>query len=234
MSGMARYNVPPVPGGWRGRETLRVVDPLGLSAAWIAPDHGGMPVGCYFRPAVGEPWLTAWETMAPETGAGVDAPGCHLLLGGPAVDPVAYRARRPSPWRFVARDPTAVTVTGNIDRKLVTITCTCEDGGLAMRLTPAASAHRIGSVRGFRLTLNGLASAGGCVASHQALLRIDIAGTQLELRCTASHNLACLALSSPAGHGAVVDFRTPVMATGDHAETGAADLEIAPDWARAG
>jgi hypothetical protein len=226
---MARYKVPPVPGEWRGRETIRVVDPLGLSAAWIAPDRGGMPVGCYFRPAVDAPWLAAWETV----GAGAGSSGCHLVLGGDGSEQAAIRARKAAPWRFVARDPTSVTVAGGIDEDL-TITCTCDDGGLSIRLRYAAApVHRPGPGCGFRLELERTWRASPCTASNKALIELVRARQHVMLRCTPSPNAICRAIPTTERHRVGYEFLTPATGDCEGVDLDAVELELTPDWGRA-
>lgn len=104
MSGMAVFSPPGIPEGWHRREVVRIIDPLGLAAAWIAPGLAGACIGLSCREAVGHPWRTV---LASDPDG--DRLGCEVTC--------TRKNDQPAPLRCVAssselyeRDPTRVTV----------------------------------------------------------------------------------------------------------------------------
>jgi|GEM_PF-3914694 len=124
MAGMAVVSIPAIPEGWHGRDLVRVVDPLGCVAGWIAPALGGVLVGCHAR-------LERADTWSP----------IALAHTGDAVYPFEPLVRRehgsPVPlrllgedWRLLVRDPTGAIVRGTVDGESVDIETQLEDAGV--------------------------------------------------------------------------------------------------------
>ena len=149
---LAVYEAPPIPDGWHRGEIVRIVDPLGTSAGWVSPVHAGALIAAWVRPTPRDAWVAL--LAAPDS---CDAmPGCELLVrnrGGWA--PVGNSARG---WTFASRDPTAVTASGRVDQRLVSITTRCDDGiqieidaddspglGIRLRFRPQAASIERGA-----------------------------------------------------------------------------------------
>lgn len=104
MSGLAVLSAPGIPEGWHRREVVRIIDPLGLVAAWIAPGLAGACIGLSSRKATEHPWRTV---LASDPDG--DRLGCEVTC--------TKENDQPAPLRCVAssselyeRDPTRVTV----------------------------------------------------------------------------------------------------------------------------
>jgi hypothetical protein len=135
MAGMAVVSIPAVPEGWHGRDLVRIVDPLGCVAAWIAPTLAGVVVGCHARltnPA-------AWHPIAvARTSDTVFAFEPMMRGDDGTVVPVRTLG---TGWRWIERDPTGAVVQGEVGDRPVRIATRCEDGRfrLAIEMTGSSA-----------------------------------------------------------------------------------------------
>jgi hypothetical protein len=145
---MAVFDAPPVPACGPGGEVIRIVDPLGLQVAWVAPALAGGIVGYYVREVMGDGWT---EVLTCSAGAGREAGTALLLRDGQSGQMMPVPATRPS-WTFASRDPTQVTVSGRVDDHAVSVSLQCADGELHIEVEPGAGQHRLPDL-GLRLVL---------------------------------------------------------------------------------
>lgn len=133
MAGMAVYRTPPPPGAWAGSDIVRIVDPLGLAIAWVAPELGGACIGFSVREDTGSSWRTVFETEPPRDHGVDDLLGLEPLIGTDesTVLPARMSGER---WSMLERDPTTVTVGSNGQEGDSTVTVACESGALEMTL----------------------------------------------------------------------------------------------------
>ena len=126
MAGMAVVAIPAIPEGWHGRDLVRIVDPLGCVAAWIAPGLAGVVVGCHARLSNSGPWR-AIALANPRDGMFAFEP--IVTADDGTVTPVRMLG---TGWLLVERDPTGAVVQGQLDESTVRIATQCEDGGLRL------------------------------------------------------------------------------------------------------
>lgn len=122
MTGMAVFSAPGIPDGWEREEVVRIVDPLGLAVAWIAPARAGACVGLSARKTAGDPWETV---LASDRTSGELA--CEAIC--------VPDERQPAPLRCVAslsvlseRDPTQVTVLVQLAGGALFVRARCDEG----------------------------------------------------------------------------------------------------------
>lgn len=121
---MAVISAPAIPEGWHRSELVRIVDPLGLAAAWIAPALAGACIGLSTRQTADRPWRTLLEATADG-----QRPGCEVVCTRGNDPPVPLRSIVSSA-RLVERDPTtAVVLVHALGRDLV-VSARCDDGAL--------------------------------------------------------------------------------------------------------
>lgn len=123
-----------MPEGWAGSAPIRIIDPLGTQAAWVAPMLGGSLAGWFARRTPEDPWeavLGGWHGEA----------GIEVLAARDAEASLVPITDLVSRWRFEERDPTAVRVGGAFDGALWEVTYRCDDvlqvhleGGRAPRI----------------------------------------------------------------------------------------------------
>lgn len=118
---LAVYEAPPVPEGWHGHDVIRIIDPLGVQAAWIAPNLGGALIGWFVRQSP----VIAWSQVL---GAGGGQPGGELLMPDPAGNRFVPAGDDATRWGFIERDPTAVRVRGEVDGRRVEVSLRCDEG----------------------------------------------------------------------------------------------------------
>jgi hypothetical protein len=126
MAGMAVVSIPAIPEGWHGRDVVRIVDPLGCVAGWIAPALGGVLIGCHARlenPA-------AWHPVGIARTSDVIFPFEPVVrTTDDTVRPVRTLG---TDWHLHVRDPTGAIVRGAIDGQVVEIATELEDAGLRL------------------------------------------------------------------------------------------------------
>jgi hypothetical protein len=138
MAGMAVVSIPAVPEGWHGRDLVRIVDPLGCVAAWIAPAQAGVVVGCHARLANPAPWHPI--AVARTTDAAFAFEPMMQVDDGTLV-PVRMLG---TGWRWIERDPTGAVVQGEVGTRPVRIGTQCEDGGFRLAIEmPGISAAQL-------------------------------------------------------------------------------------------
>jgi hypothetical protein len=138
MAGMAVVSIPAIPEGWHGRDLVRIVDPLGCVAGWIAPALGGVLIGCHARlenPAV-------WHPIGIARTSDAIFP-FEPLVRTPDADLQPLRTLGTG-WHLHVRDPTGAIVRGSIDGQTVEIVTELEDAGLRLGVRfPHGSADAI-------------------------------------------------------------------------------------------
>lgn len=100
---------------------MRIVDPIGLSMAWVSTRLGGAVAALHVRESVEEPWEPA-----------LAASGSHAA--------VQFEQEDATGWTMTRRDPTSATFAdraGQYEHDLA-----CESGALLIRV-PASTAIRI-------------------------------------------------------------------------------------------
>jgi hypothetical protein len=126
MAGMAVVSIPAIPEGWHGRDVVRLVDPLGCVAGWIAPAMGGVLIGCHARldnPAV-------WHPIGIARTSDAIFPFEPLIrTDNDVVQPLRTLG---SDWRLHVRDPTGAIVRGIWDDRMMEISTELEDAGMRM------------------------------------------------------------------------------------------------------
>jgi hypothetical protein len=172
VKGMAVFDAPPLPGCWPGGELIRIVDPLGVQVAWVAPALAGGIVGYYVREAIGDDWT---EVLACSVKAG-RAAGSALLLRDEDTGHLLPVLDADPAWTFASRDPTQVTVTGRIANHDLSLTVRCADGALQIEVE-AGEGHHLPAI-GLRLVVGSTAgqvvtetSRGGELEVHGGALR---------------------------------------------------------------
>lgn len=118
---LAVFEAPPIPEGWLGTRPIRIIDPLGVQAAWVAPHRAGGLIAWFARPTARDPWH---EILGGDDGV----LGGEVLAGEPGTRELVPVDLPSSGWAFVERDPTAVTVRGPLGRQQVTVALRCDDG----------------------------------------------------------------------------------------------------------
>jgi len=118
---LAVYEAPPVPEGWHGHDVVRIIDPLGVQAAWVAPRLAGGLIAWFVRGTPGD----AWNQVLGGTG---DLLGGELLTSDPASQQLIAASDDAAGWGFIERDPTAVTVRGQVGERRMTVSLRCDDG----------------------------------------------------------------------------------------------------------
>lgn len=109
-----------MPEGWTGITPVRIIDPLGTQAAWIAPVRGGSLAGWFARHSPREAWE---QVLGGQQGqAGIEVLAARDI--GTDLVPITDLVSR---WRFEERDPTAVRVGGAFDGALWEISYCCDD-----------------------------------------------------------------------------------------------------------
>ena len=124
MAGMAVISAPAIPDGWHRSELVRIVDPLGLAAAWIAPGLAGSCISLSAREAADR----SWRTLLAGT-AGGQRPGCEVICDRDHGPPVPLRSIAASS-RLVERDPTTVVVLVRALGRDLVVVSRCDDGAL--------------------------------------------------------------------------------------------------------
>lgn len=115
---LAVYQVPPPPGGWEGRDLVRIVDALGIGAAWLDTRRLGSVVALYLRADAGDAW-TRFESDEGEP----------IVVVGDCED-------RSSMWQ---RDPIAASFS-SADGALLSHVY-FDDGALGIETTVGISLH---------------------------------------------------------------------------------------------
>lgn len=117
---LAVYEAPPVPEVWVGITPIRIIDPLGVQAAWVAPVQGGSLAGWFARRSPVE----SWEQLLGGTNGGA---GIELLAASTTDAPMRSIAELVTRWRFEERDPTAVRVEGTFDGRVWSVSYRCDE-----------------------------------------------------------------------------------------------------------
>jgi hypothetical protein len=143
---LAVYEAPPIPEGWHGRDVIRIIDPLGRHAAWIAPHQAGGVIGYYARRTPADAWI---EILA---AAGEDGSlGCELVVPDMNPDGWTPLARAGTDWAFAMRDPTSVTVHGTIGERGLAVSTHCDDDGLHIGIMSRNANCAVTNAVGFRI-----------------------------------------------------------------------------------
>ncbi len=107
---LAVIDTPSCPPGWEESraQLIRIVDPSGCAVAWFAPEYGAMCVSFAVRASNqhGTKWTPILHSMEPrESPQSQSESGCvvRYVLSSGSPKPI-------QPWRFLARDPTALTM----------------------------------------------------------------------------------------------------------------------------
>lgn len=122
MSGMAVLSAPGVPEGWYKREIVRIIDPLGLAAAWIAPGLAGACISLHSRETTELPWRTLLAS-APEW----DRLGCEIICPRHNDQPVPLRSVASSS-KLHERDPTRIIVIVHLPERDLFVRSQCDEG----------------------------------------------------------------------------------------------------------
>jgi len=134
---LAVYEAPPVPEGWHGHDVVRIIDPLGVQAAWVASRLAGGVIAWFVRNTPGD----AWYQVLGGTG---DLLGGELLTPDPASQRFVVASDDAAGWGFIERDPTAVTVRGHVGERRMTVSLRCDDGlHIDVHAEAAAAGFRI-------------------------------------------------------------------------------------------
>jgi hypothetical protein len=220
---MAVFQAPPVPGCWRGGEVIRIVDPLGLQVAWVAPALAGGIVGYYARSSATDAWT---EVLSCSAAAGREA-GSEVLLGDPGSRDLAPAHGLDAGWWFASRDPTETTATGRIDGCDVSVSLWCADGELHIDIDPGAWPRRL-SQAGLRL-YPGAAVEVKAVAATSG--EVTFRGGALD-RLAILHPPGMACRVYPADQAS--DGRIEVVPTGPLPEAGMVSIALIPVPRRAG
>jgi hypothetical protein len=129
---LAVFAAPALPEGWHGGGAIRIIDPLGVQAAWIAPHRAGV-IGYYARSAPGMAWI---EVLG---GRHTGSLGCELLVRDARSGQMRPLDAAGPAWEFIARDPTAATLRGTAGTHSFVMSISCEDDGLRLSIGAAAS-----------------------------------------------------------------------------------------------
>lgn len=124
MSGMAVLSAPGVPEDWYKRDLVRIIDPLGLAAAWIAPGLAGACISLSSRQTTELPWQTVLAS-APKR----DRLGCEILCSRHNDQPVPLRSVAVSS-ELHERDPTRIIVTVRLPEGDLYVRSGCNEGAL--------------------------------------------------------------------------------------------------------
>lgn len=122
MSDMTVFTAPGVPDGWHRSEVVRVVDPLGLAVAWIAPAQAGACIGFSSRETTSLPWrsLLVSDSMS-------DRLACEVSCAQDEDHSVPLRSVASSS-ELSERDPTQVTVLVDVAGSDLFVRSRCDEG----------------------------------------------------------------------------------------------------------
>jgi len=121
---MAVLSAPGVPDGWHKRAAVRIIDPLGLAAAWIAPGLAGACISLSSRETTELPWRTVLAS-AP----GWDWLGCEIICPRHNDEPVPLRSVASSS-ELHERDPTQIIVIVHLPERDLFVRSQCDRGVL--------------------------------------------------------------------------------------------------------
>jgi hypothetical protein len=118
---LAVFRTPAPPEGWHGRDLVRLVDPAGLSVAWLSARHAGAVIAFGARDHIDDAWQ-------PLLHANDSRPAAHVAIRSDSGD--APLAEIGVPWTMTQRDPTSASFACAIVGYCVT--GSCESGELRM------------------------------------------------------------------------------------------------------
>ena len=121
---MAVLSAPGIPEGWHSRDVVRIIDPRGLAAAWIAPGLAGACIALSSREAAERPWRTV---LASDPDG--DRLGCEVTCTLESDQPVPLRSVASSS-KLHERDPTQVIVIVRLPGRELFVRSRCDEGAL--------------------------------------------------------------------------------------------------------
>lgn len=168
MSGMAVLSAPGVPEGWHRREAVRIIDPLGLAAAWIAPGLAGACISLSSRETTELPWRTVLAS-AP----GWDWLGCEIVCSRHNDKPVPLRSVASSSGLH-ERDPTQIIVIVHLPERDLFVRSRCAEGALEFGWSWSESASNDNPFHCLDYRLTDVRDSPVSVSRHMGVNAIDL------------------------------------------------------------